>query len=293
MIITIHDSKTTASIDTLGVQLISMKDAGGKEHIWQRDPAVWSRCSPLLFPAVGNCRNGKTLFDGVWYEMPKHGFCATSEFSVSDQSETHATFQLTANKNTLRFYPYYFILTLSYRLNNGVLSMDYSVKNIGDSRMVYCIGAHPGFVCPLEEGESFEDYRLEFEQTENTASMPYNPERMEFNAESTRFHLENTRFLPLDYELFHNDAVYFDEIRSRKVSVVNPSTGKGIEVDYAGFETVAFWTPYESQAPFVCVEPWNGSAIRSDEDDEFAHRHHVQSLNPQEEKSYHLGIRIL
>ena len=40
MIITIHDSKTTASIDTLGAQLISMKDAGGKEHIWQRDPAL-------------------------------------------------------------------------------------------------------------------------------------------------------------------------------------------------------------------------------------------------------------
>ena len=78
MIITICDSKTTASIDALGAQLISMKDASGKEYIWQRDPAVWARCSPLLFPSVGNCRNGKTLFDGVWYEMPKHGFCATS-----------------------------------------------------------------------------------------------------------------------------------------------------------------------------------------------------------------------
>ena len=34
MIITICDSKTTASIDTLGAQLISMKDASGKEYIW-------------------------------------------------------------------------------------------------------------------------------------------------------------------------------------------------------------------------------------------------------------------
>ena len=54
MIITICDSKTTASIDTLGAQLISMKDASGKEYIWQRDPAVWARCSPLLFPSVGS-----------------------------------------------------------------------------------------------------------------------------------------------------------------------------------------------------------------------------------------------
>ena len=32
--------------------------------------------------------------------------------------------------------------------------------------MPYCLGAHPGFLCPLNPGERFEDYRLEFEYEE-------------------------------------------------------------------------------------------------------------------------------
>ena len=51
MIFTIHDKIhdnthndamfVSASIDSLGAQLISLKDASGREHICQRDPAVW------------------------------------------------------------------------------------------------------------------------------------------------------------------------------------------------------------------------------------------------------------
>ena len=42
MIITIHDpeTNTTASIDSFGAQLISLKDPSHKEYIWQRDPDV-------------------------------------------------------------------------------------------------------------------------------------------------------------------------------------------------------------------------------------------------------------
>ena len=74
MIITLNNEKFTASIDSLGAQLISLKDASGKEYIWQRDPAFWKNCSPLLFPIVGNCRDGKTCIEGAWSEIPKHGF---------------------------------------------------------------------------------------------------------------------------------------------------------------------------------------------------------------------------
>ena len=49
MLITIKDSKTTAVVDSTGAQLISLKDASGREYIWQRDPDYWKKCSPLLF----------------------------------------------------------------------------------------------------------------------------------------------------------------------------------------------------------------------------------------------------
>ncbi len=43
MIITISDPKAhvTASIDSVGAQLISLKDKTDKEYIWQRDPDIW------------------------------------------------------------------------------------------------------------------------------------------------------------------------------------------------------------------------------------------------------------
>ena len=60
MLVTIFDTNGSAVIDSIGAQLISYKDSTGKEYIWQRDPKFWNRCSPLLFPIVGNCRNNKT-----------------------------------------------------------------------------------------------------------------------------------------------------------------------------------------------------------------------------------------
>lgn len=296
MIITLIDqtTHTMASIDSLGAQLISMKDRSGKEYIWQRDPAFWSGCSPLLFPAVGNCRNGRTVFDGAWYDMTKHGFCREADFDVAEQTDSSAVFRLTASDRTRRFYPYDFVLSLAYRLTGGVLSMDYIVENREAGKtMYYCLGAHPGFNCPMEEGESFEDYMLEFEKEECARSTVYDIENLQFDPSLTGITLDHSRTLPLSPELFRQDAVYFDQIASRKVSLIHQRTRAGVEVSYPGFETVAFWTPYGNNAPFLCIEPWNGSAIWADEDDDFAHKRHVQVLDHGQMRCHHLEIRIL
>ena len=295
MIITLTDqnSMTSASIDSVGAQLISLKDGSGKEYIWQRDPDLWSGSSPLLFPAIGNCRNGRTRFDGVWYDMKKHGFCREADFAVTDQTGSSVVFRLTSSDCTRRFYPYDFELTLSYRLEGGTLFMDYSVANPDSRAICYCLGAHPGFNCPMEEGATFEDYQLEFEKEENTRSVVYDLKALHFDPDRRGLSLDHTRVLPLSYDLFLEDAVYFHQLLSRKVSLIHRGTRRGVEVAFPGFETVAFWTPDGKRAPFLCVEPWNGSAIWADEDDDFIHRRHVQILEPGKTKSYHLEIRII
>lgn len=47
MLITLKDAKTTAVIDSVGAQLISLKSSENTEYIWQRDPEFWNKCSPL------------------------------------------------------------------------------------------------------------------------------------------------------------------------------------------------------------------------------------------------------
>ncbi|MEY8355794.1 aldose 1-epimerase family protein [Lachnospiraceae bacterium 54-53] len=293
MLITLKDSATTAVIDSVGAQLISLKDSSGTEYIWQRDPKFWNKCSPLLFPIVGNCRNNRVRLEGEVREIPKHGFCREMDFSVTKQTETKATFQIRDTEETKKIYPYSFRLSLAYRLFEGVLFMDYQVENTDSRTMHYCLGAHPGFNCPLKAHEAFEDYDLVFEKEETISSMVYDSGRLEFNPHNRIGRLNGSRILPLTRELFKNDAVYFDSLASRKVSIVNRKNGRGAEVSFPGFDTVAFWTPQPAEAPFVCIEPWNGSAVYATEDDEFIHKNHVQSLSAGDKKSYGLSIRIL
>lgn len=293
MIITLRNETISASIATIGAQLISLKDASGREYIWQRDPAFWKNCSPLLFPAVGNSRNGKTLIEGDWYEMPKHGFCKDMDFAVKDQTETSACFRITATEETKTMYPYDFTLSLTYTLTADGLNMDYQVWNPENRDIHYCLGAHPGFIIPLRDGETFSDYQLEFDQQETASCTVYDAANMQFDVNHQLPLLDHTNTLPLSYGLFDNDAVFFTGLLSRSVSIIHPGTKKGVKVDFPDFQTVAFWTPDHKEAPFLCVEPWNGSAICSDEDDEFIHKNHVQTLKPRESKEYHLGIHIL
>lgn len=294
MIVTLKNQTFTARVDSLGAQLISLSDVSSKkEYIWQRDSAYWMNCSPLLFPTVGDCRKGKTLIEGNWYEIPKHGFCKVSEFSVEQPSETAAVFTLCDNAFTHTMYPYAFRLSLTYTLQEDGLHMDYEVENTDAKAIHYLIGAHPGFNCPLEDGEHFEDYVLEFEKEETAAAIKFDPASGQFVPEKRVTLLDRSTVLPLSYDLFAEDAFFFDSLASRKAALKNPVTGKGVEVAFPDFETIAFWTSMPSKGPFLCIEPWNGSSIRSDENDDFLNRHYLQTLEIEEKKQYHLGIRIL
>ena len=48
----------TALADTMGGELVSLRDAAGTEYIWGGDPAYWSGRNPILFPIVGGLKDG-------------------------------------------------------------------------------------------------------------------------------------------------------------------------------------------------------------------------------------------
>lgn len=294
MKIEIGSKKFTAQIDSLGAQLISLcchrENKGSTELIWQRDPAYWPDSSPLLFPAIGNSRKDRTIFDGVWYQMPKHGFCRKKEFTAAQPSENMAVFTITSDAQTHLYYPYDFILSAAYRIEEYGLSITYEVSNQSGRTMYYCLGAHPALRCPVYDGELFEDYELEFEEEENTASLFYAKELGQFQADSRDIILNHTKILPLSYDVFGTNAVFFDQIRSRGVALIHRKTRRGVKVEFPGFACISFWTKGTIKAPFLCIEPWNGSPIRSDEDDVFAHKHHVQVLPPGQRRTHLLKL---
>lgn len=294
MKISIHSKLSKAVIDTNGAELKSFVDNNtGKEYIWCGDPKHWKGSSPLLFPMVGNLRDGKTIINGKEYQIPKHGFVRDKEFQVLEKSDDKVVFSYSYTEETLKAYPFMFNIRLSYQIVETSLILSYDVYNLDNKEMYYHIGAHPAFNCPLYEGEKFTDYILQFEQKETCLSPVYDFEKFQFDSDNRICHLNSSATLSLDYSMFQKDAIVFDDLKSRKVSFINPATNKGVSVDFNSFDMVAFWTPLNDTAPFLCIEPWNGSAIYSDEDNEFIHKRCIQTVKPGEKQSYQLVINIL
>lgn len=292
MHIKLHSDGYEVTVNTMGAELKSFRDPSGKEYVWNSDPAYWMRSSPLLFPTIGNLRNGQTTMKGEVYPLVKHGFCKDSEFEVTNQSADSVTFLLRANDETLKSYPYQFELFLSYHLNGNELSMDYRVVNKDPDEMYYHIGAHPGFMLPVSEEETIADCALVFEKEENFVSYAYDLENMEFNEEHTVTQHAEKNVLPLTVPMFDEDAVFFEHTNSHRVSFLNVHTKKGVTMDYPDFESIAFWTPASCKAPFLCLEPWNGSAVFHQDDDIFSHKRGILALKSGEEKTYHLKITL-
>lgn len=293
MIINLTNQNYKVAIATMGAELKSYQSPEGKEYIWNSNPEYWFRSSPLLFPSIGTVRNNKTIINGQEYFMDRHGFCKDSEFTVLEQSENKATFSLSNNETTKVSYPFDFELRLTYELQGPELSMTYEVFNKDDKEMIYHIGAHPGFSCPLTEGETLHDYVLEFDKDENLESYVYNLEHLCFSSENKKNHGGYGKIVKLYPEMFDNDALYFYHTNSRGISLKNPATNMGVHIDYPDFVSIGIWSCPGGKASFVCVEPWNGSGIFDDEDDNFASKRDILTLAAGEQKTYHMKISIL
>ena len=84
---------------------------------------------------------------------------------------------------------------------------------------------------------------------------------------------------------------FFEHTNSHRVSFVNAVTGKGVSMYYPDFESLAIWTPIGGKASFLCLEPWNGSAIFHQ--DEMFSLTNTASLHWNQAKKKHIILRFL
>ena len=59
--ISLRSSELSAEIDPLGAQLSILRDAAGRDLLWNGDAAVWAGRAPLLFPIVGALAGAATV----------------------------------------------------------------------------------------------------------------------------------------------------------------------------------------------------------------------------------------
>lgn len=283
----ISNEELEVTVSSLGGQYISMKDKAGVEYIWQ------GGIMPTCFPIVGSLRNKTAkVGNGRICTMERHGIAAVNEFELVEQKGDSITLKLVANENTKKAFPFAFEFQVKYTLSGKKLDIAFKVVNKDTENMPYQIGGHPAFSCPINSDGDYEDYILEFEEKE-TADCPRPIPAtglMDYN-DRTRM-LDNSNVLPITHDLFNVDAVFFENIKSRKVKLFNPNTSNGIEIAFAGFKNLVVWSTVEHN-DFVAVEPWSGLTTCNHESDIFEEKMDVYSLAPNGSNSHSYSITVL
>lgn len=282
-----------AAAESYGGELVSLTDCSGTEYIWHGDPAFWSGRNPVLFPIVGRLKDGTVTIGGHPYEMAQHGFARRSEFSVAEQADDHIVFELRESEATLTRYPFPFSLQVRHQLNGQGFSTAFRIENTGSAPMPFCIGAHTAFRCPIREGERFEDYQIVFDQAEETSMILLNAENLISHTDREPLLNGQDRF-DLDHSVFARlDTIILEGLRSTGVSLRHRESGRGVRMTFDGFPMMAFWTPGEKKAPFLCLEPWHGCAAVDDENGNFMDKRHCIVLQPGEVKTLAYAVEIL
>jgi galactose mutarotase-like enzyme len=245
------------TVRSYGAELCSFLDTESmKEYIWQADPQVWSRHAPVLFPIVGKLQHDTYTFQGETYHLPQHGFARDQTFKMVELTDNSLLFELRETEATLKQYPFPFLLQIKYVLEDNTVTVGYRVQNPGEEDLYFSIGGHPGFNCPLQAGELFTDYFLEFEQAETLER--YLVEEGLLTGETEKV-LQDERVLPLQDDLFAKDALVLKEFASSQLALKSNKHPHQITVQFKNFPYLGIWSKPVG-ASFVCIEPWYGVA---------------------------------
>lgn len=270
----LENERYIVTFTTKGGEIESFTDKQtGIQYMWQGNAEFWGGKNPTLFPIVGNTYHKSYEIDGKSYTMKNHGLIRYADLKVEPAKEK-VVMSLDSDEATLSQYPFPFHYEIAYTLENNRLTITYHITNTGDAEMPFTFGLHPGFNCPLTEGEAFEDYKLVFSNPEHLQQLVFNqPENEPYKIKEVEL-----QEIPCDYELIETYAtLVYQNAKSAYVTLQGKE--HGVRVSLIGYPYVAFWTAKKG-APFICLEPWFGHADFSEVKEDFYHREGTMILSP-------------
>jgi galactose mutarotase-like enzyme len=264
---TIKNKFLQVSVKETGAELCSIKSVySGKEYVWQANPEVWSSHAPNLFPVIGCLKDGGFLYNGQEYKCPKHGFVRNNKnVKLVERTENSLTFRLMYSEDSLKIYPFKFEFNIKYSLEENKLNVEHIIVNKGDNTMLFSLGGHPGFNCPINANESYSDYFLEF-QEEETAETWRVQENGLIGKETVPV-FDEPKIINLHPHLFDEDALIFKNLNSKKVSLKSRKSKQVLSMIFYDFPYLGIWA--KPMADYVCIEPWIGIADSVDTDRNF------------------------
>lgn len=290
MIYTLKNSEMEVQVSSKGGELVSLRDADKTEYIWIGDARYWKRHAPQLFPCIGRLTNNQYKMDGTLHEMGQHGFLRDYELTKVEESATSLHLQLTSDASTRQLYDRDWTVDIFYRLCGKTLNVKFQVRNRDVRTMRFGYGIHPGFNVPLNPALRFEDYRLDFHEV----STPKQMELTEHYTISGGMHdyaLADGRYLPLQHSLFDHDAIILKDM-PHTVTLGSQKDEKKVTVTFPDMPYLGIWHAPETDAPFVCIEPWSSLPSTDGVIDEFETKPDFITVEPKETYTNSWSISI-
>ncbi|NIJ07423.1 galactose mutarotase-like enzyme [Sphingomonas vulcanisoli] len=253
-IVSIKGAGLAAEINPLGAELHALRDADGRDLLWDGDPAFWTGRAPILFPVIGCVNGGVIRVDGKEYPMAKHGFARRRHFTVIAQDEGSATFSLADDDETRKSYPFAFRLDIRFAIEGEALTLTATAHNLGDTPMPASFGFHPALRWPLPYSGARADHRIRFDAVEPEPIRRIDGDGF-LRPAPVPSPIEGDTLTIRD-DLFSDDAVILDAPHARGLAYGAPGT-PGLRVEW-DLPQLGIWT--KPGAPYLCIEPWAGIA---------------------------------
>lgn len=290
MIYTLKNSEMEVQVSSKGGEIVSLRDADKTEYIWIGDARYWKRHAPQLFPCIGRLTNNQYSMDGALHEMGQHGFLRDYELTKVEESETSLHLQLQSDASTRQLYDREWIVDIFYTLCGKTLSVKFQVRNCDARTMRFGYGIHPGFNVPLNPALRFEDYRLDFHEVSTPKQMELT-ERYTISGGMHDYALEEGRYLPLQHSLFDHDAIILKDM-PHTVTLGSQKDEKKVTVTFPDMPYLGIWHAPETDAPFVCIEPWSSLPSTDGVIDEFETKPDFITVEPEQTYTNNWSISI-
>ncbi len=274
----------TATVRAVGAELCSLRDAAGREYLWQAGPA-WPRHAPVLFPMVGRLAGDVLRHNGRTYRLPQHGFARDRVFTWAERSASGCRLELRDDAESRAAYPFAFRLELAFTLAAGGLDITATVHNPGAEVLPFGFGFHPGFAWPLPGAASQAGHAVLFDQPEPA---PIGRLPQDCFARAVEPSPVRGRDLALDPALFAAGAVVLEAPHSRGLGYTAPGAS-GLRLAWQGLPQLGLWS--KPGADFLCIEPWHGFHSPPGWDGAFLDKPGLALLPPGASQVFGLAIR--
>ena len=280
MLVTLKNDKICVQINSRGAELFSLKKVGDDtEYLWQGDVKYWGDRAINLFPICGRLVEGRYTYAGVSYEMTIHGFAKQSEMEVVSQTEDKAVFRLTANDETRKAYPFEFVYDVIYTLEGNTVKQTFAIQNVDNKELIFGIGGHPGYNVPLEAGECFDDYYVQFDCAKEPKALVMSPTCF-FTGEFVPFPLEENGCLSLRHSLFDDDAIFLADV-CKAIELKSRKSSRKVRMTYPDMKFLGFWHMPRTDAPYICIEPWSSTPSYDGKVDALETKNEMVHLAPE------------